>query len=79
MSDIETTEIDVDDIDADEYMEGSFLATAAVIGVGALLGFAAAKSYDKVKDVVQTKLAERRAHKILAAEEVIKDIKNKDK
>lgn len=65
MSDIETNEVELDDVDTDE-MDGSFLATAAVIGAGALLGFAVAKGYDKAKDAIQTKLTERRARKILA-------------
>jgi len=65
MSDIETNEVDVDEFDIEESDDGSFLATAAVIGAGALLGFIAAKGYDKAKSVIEVKLANRRARKIL--------------
>lgn len=65
MSDVEIYEIEMDDAETDEMEDGSFLATAAVVGVGALLGFAAAKGYDLAKTRVQNYLAVRRANKIV--------------
>lgn len=69
MEDYETPEVEQDEIETDETDEGSFLATAAVFGVGTLVGVAAARSYGKVKETVQTRIAARRDRKIEEAKE----------
>jgi len=76
MSDIEIDEIELSDVETDE-MDGSFLATAAVIGVGALLGFFAAKGYDMAKDKIQNQLAVRRARKVVAEDGNVEELANK--
>ena len=64
MSDNETDEVEV--YTDEETDAGSLLATAAVAGIGALVGFAAAKGYGMAKVIVQSKLDERRARKLVA-------------
>jgi|266.fasta.fasta_contig_31_1483612_length_287_multi_68_in_0_out_0_1 hypothetical protein len=63
MDEDETTTVELDDIETDETDDGSFLATAVVFGVGTLVGAAATRGYGKAKELVQTRIAARRALK----------------
>lgn len=67
MEDYETNEVEQNEIEIDEMEEGSFLTTAAVFGVGTLMGVAASRSYGSVKEKIQTRLDARRVRKTVEA------------
>lgn len=68
MDDNETYEVELDIEETEETEDGSFLATAAVFGVGALVGAGVVKGYGKAKEAVQTRLEARRARKTIEGE-----------
>lgn len=63
MDDQMTDEVLDDTEETDIEEEGSFMTTAVVFGVGAVVGAAATKSYGKVKNWASNKIEARRAAK----------------